>query len=370
MIKYMKIELKEISIREIYDGYKDDKENGVVGFGGKLNIRPAYQREFIYKDKQRDEVIHTVKKDFPLNIMYWVKTDTDKYELLDGQQRTISICSYVNSDFTIDNKFFHNLTSSEQDQILNYKLMVYVCEGTDKEKLDWFQTINIAGEKLTDQELRNAIYSGEWLTNAKRHFSKTGCPAFGLASKYMNGSPIRQDYLQTTLKWIADRDNISSIEKYMAIHQHDKNANDLWQYFQSVISWVKIYFPESNYRKEMKCIDWGILYNKFKNDPLDADVLEKEISKLMLDEDVTKKAGIYSYVLDHDERHLSIRAFSEKVKRETYEKQNGICTQCHKHFELKEMEADHIDPWHSGGKTIAENCQMLCKQCNRRKSGK
>ena len=160
----MKIELHEIPVRDVAAGYVDSAENGVVGYGGKLNIRPAFQREFIYKDKQRDEVIRTITKQFPLNVMYWVKSDNGNFELLDGQQRTISICQYVNGDFSIDHLAFHNLTDTERAQILDYKLMIYICEGTDKEKLDWFKIINMVGEQLTAQELRNAIYTGDgWL---------------------------------------------------------------------------------------------------------------------------------------------------------------------------------------------------------------
>ena len=189
----MKIELKEISIREVSNGYKNDNEEGVVGFGGRLNIRPKYQREFVYKDKKRDDVIDTVKKQFPLNVMYWVKNEDATYEVLDGQQRTVSICEYVAGSFSFNAMYFNNLTNVEQNQILDYKLMIYFCEGNDKEKLDWFKTINIAGEKLTDQELRNAIYTGTWLTDAKKYFSKTGCAAYGIGNDYMTGSPIRQD---------------------------------------------------------------------------------------------------------------------------------------------------------------------------------
>lgn len=363
----MKIELKEISIEDVCKGYKDDKEEGVVGYDGKLNIRPAYQREFVYKDKQRDEVINTVKSNFPLNVMYWVKNEKGAYELLDGQQRTISICSYITGDYSINYQYFHNLTETEKRQILDYKLMIYICEGNDKEKLDWFKIINIAGEKLTQQELRNAIYTGEWLTDAKKYFSKNSCPAYNVASDYMSGSPIRQDYLETAIRWIASKEN-KEIEDYMAEHQLNTNAGDLWIYFQGVINWVKVIFP--NYRKEMKGLDWGVLYNKFGSGHYDAKVFEAEIVRLMEDEDVTKNAGIYEYLFDREEKHLSIRAFTDKVKRATYEKQKGICTKCGEHFELKEMEADHITPWHAGGKTVAENCQMLCKDCNRKKSGK
>ena len=363
----MKIELHEIPIREIYNGYLDSAENGVVAYNGLLNVRPAFQREFIYKDKERNDVIRTIRKNFPLNVMYWVKSEDGKYELLDGQQRTISICQYINGDYSIDYQFFHNLEDEEQDQIYDYKLMIYICEGTNKEKLDWFKIINIAGVKLADQELRNAIYTGSWLSDAKLYFSKSKCPAYQIAKDYLTGTPIRQDYLEKALKWIAAKEN-TEIELYMAKHQHDPNAGELWLYFNSVITWVKTYFTK--YRKEMSGIEWGILYNKFGNTALDAAALEDEISKLMIDSDVTKKKGIYSYVLDRDERNLSIRAFDLRMKREAYEKQKGICVHCGQHFEFDEMEADHITPWHLGGATIAENCQMLCKDCNRRKSGK
>lgn len=360
----MNIELKEITIAELTNGYQDNNENGVVGFGGKLDIRPPYQREFIYKDKQREAVIDTVTKDYPLNVMYWAVRDNGDYEVIDGQQRTISICQFVEGDFAFKSRFFHNLQKDEQEQILNYKLMVYLCSGTDSEKLEWFKTINIAGEKLTEQELRNAVYSGSWVSDAKRYFSKNGCAAYGLGGSYLNGSPIRQDFLETTISWI----NNGDIEGYMATHQHEPNANELWLYFQNVINWVKVVFPK--YRKEMKGIAWGLLYNKFKDQNFDSKKLEEEISRLMQDEDVTNKKGIYEYVLTRNERYLNIRAFSDNQKREAYERQQGICPVCKEHYDIAEMEGDHITPWHSGGRTSVDNCQMLCREDNRRKSGK
>ena len=199
----MKIELREISVHDVFNGYQNNDENGVVGYGGNLNIRPPYQREFVYDDKKRNAVIETVFKGFPLNVMYWSKNADGTFELLDGQQRTLSLCAYANADYSFNSKYFHNLTETEKNQILDYPLMIYVCTGNDKERLDWFKTINIAGEKLTDQELRNANYTGSWLTDAKRYFSKTNCVAYNLASKYMNGAPIRQDYLETVLRWIS-----------------------------------------------------------------------------------------------------------------------------------------------------------------------
>lgn len=358
----MNIELKEIKVRDLTKGYEDNQEDGVIGYDGKLDIRPPYQREFIYKDKQRDAVIDTITKKFPLNVMYWAVREDGEFEIIDGQQRTISICQYVNNDYSINGLAFHNLPKDKKEEILDYELMVYFCEGTDSEKLEWFKTINIAGEKLTDQELRNAVYSGSWVTDAKRYFSKNSRPKIG--DEYLGGSANRQEYLETAIDWISD----GKIEDYMSKNQHEPNANELWLYFQAVISWVKATFPK--YRKEMKGISWGVFYNEFKDNKFDSKKLEEQITELMLDEDVQNKKGIYAYVLTGKEKYLNIRAFSDKQKRESYERQKGICVVCKEHFELNEMEADHIDPWHSGGKTSAENCQMLCREDNRRKSGK
>lgn len=357
----MKIELHEITVRDISTNYVDSQEEGVYGYGGKLNIRPKYQREFVYDEKKRNAVIETIHKEFPLNVMYWVKNSDESFEVLDGQQRTISFCQYVTGDFSIDNRAFHNLTETEKEQILNYKLMVYFCEGNDKEKLDWFKTINIAGEKLFDQELRNAVYTGPWLSDAKLKFSKTNCAAYGLANKYVSGSPIRQAFLETALLWISK----GNIESYMSSHQHDPNSNELWIYFQNIINWTSLIFPV--YRNEMKGIDWGPLYDAHKNKVLDTAVLETRVKELMLDDDVQAKKGVYAYVLDGDERHLNIRAFSPQQKRAAYERQDGNCITCHVHYDIEEMEGDHITPWCEGGKTVSENCQMLCKECNRRK---
>ena len=367
----MVIELHKISIRDIVAGYKDSAEEGVVSYNGKLDIRPKYQREFVYTGKQREAVINTVNNGFPLNVMYWMVKEDGNYEVLDGQQRTISIAQYVNGDFYVKDgsleKYFHNLTDDEQKQILDYELMIYFCEGTDKERLDWFRIVNIAGEKLTEQELRNAVYTGPWLSDAKLKFSKTNCAAYLLSNnggQLVSGSPIRQELLETTLFWI----NNGQIENYMAIHQHDDNADELWQYFQEVLSWVRRTF--TTYRNEMKNVQWGELYNEYKNNKYSASKLESEISELMLDDEVTKKSGIYNYILSKDEKHLNIRAFTPKQKREAYERQKGVCPKCKKHFEFGEMEGDHITPWIEGGRTLTENCQMLCKDDNRRKSSK
>ena len=358
----MKIELKEITVRDLVNGYKDNNDDGVVGYGGKLDIRPPYQRNFVYNEKERDAVMNTLQKDYPLNVMYWAVREDGDLEIIDGQQRTISICQYVTNEYFIDGLIFDNLPSDKQEQILNYKLMVYFCSGEPSEKLAWFETINIAGKVLTDQELRNAVYSGSWVSDAKRYFSKNSRPKIG--DEYLNGSANRQEYLETAIDWISE----GKINEYMSRNQHQPNANELWLYFQSVTNWVKVTFPK--YRKEMKGIDWGKLYNTFKNEKFDSKLLEDEITTLMMDEDVSNKKGIYTFILTRNEKHLNIRAFSDNQKREAYERQKGVCVKCQKTFEIHEMEADHITPWHEGGKTSAENCQMLCKNDNRIKSGK
>ena len=366
----MVIERLTFKISDIASGYADNEEQGVIAYGGKLNIRPPYQREFVYKDKQRDAVIDTINKGFPLNVMYWAKNGDDSYEVLDGQQRTISFCQYVNGDFSIGNRFFENLTTEERNKILNYDIDVYICEGSDRERLDWFRTINIAGEKLTDQELLNINYTGTWLADAKKKFSKTNCVAYRIASKYVKGAPIRQEYLETALSWISG----GNIADYMARHQHDINANELWLYFSNVIEWVKTTFDERNYRREMLGIDWGRLYGLYHANAYDSKALEEQIKALMENDEVTEKKGVYEYVLSGcDEnlaKRLSKRAFANADKRTVYERQGGICPHCGGHYEYSEMVGDHIIPWWRGGKTVIENLQMLCVKCNSGKGGK
>ena len=379
----MKIEERKIPVREIFEGYVDSAELGVKAYGGRLNVRPAYQREFVYNPQQRDAVISTVRHGFPLNVMYWVRNGEGGYEMLDGQQRTISICRYLNGEFSINHQAVGNLTAEERDAILDYELVIYICEGTEREKLDWFDVVNTAGEKLTAQERRNAIYAGPWLNEAKKYFSKTGCPAVQRAENYLNGSAIRQQILETVLGWIADRDG-GAIEDYMSAHQHDENCADLWEYFDAVVNWVGETFPVMRV-KLMKGLPWGVYFNKYgegrassrlrtgqsPSPPYDPEQLEKRIAQLLRDDedvnDITNQRGIYEYLLSGDERCLSIRRFSAKMARTAYERQDGVCPKCGKRFDFEAMQADHITPWSKGGRTVAENCQMLCADCNRRK---
>ena len=361
----MKIELLDLTVRDIVEDYYDDGDDGVTGYGGKLDIRPPFQRAFVYDEKERNAVIDSILKGFPLNVMYWSDRENGEYEIIDGQQRTISIAQYVEGDFSFNKQYFHNLPSDKQELILDYELMVYVCSGTDSEKLEWFKTINIAGKELTPQELRNAVYAGTWLSNAKRYFSWNGCVAYKIGNAYLKGRPNRQEYLETAIKWISED---SSIEDYMGKHQHDEDASPLWEYFQSVIEWVESTFTTK--RPAMKGVDWGTLYNDFGDADLDTDKIEQETARLVLDDDVTRQPGIYPYILTRDEKHLNIRAFTNSMKQKVYEKQSGVCVKCDDEFTIKEMEADHITPWSEGGKTDEENCQMLCKKCNREKSAR
>ena len=204
----MKIELHEISVRDLVDGYSDGGDEGVTGYGGRLDIRPPYQREFIYGERQRVAVVDSVMHGFPLNVMYWVRRGDGTFEIIDGQQRTISLCQFAQGDFHYDMRFFQNFTA------------------------------------------------------------------------------------------------------------------------------------------------------------------EAEIARLVADSDVQRKSGIWEYVLDGDERHLNIRAFDGNTRLEAYERQHGLCAICRKHFELEEMEADHFKPWSHGGHTVPDNCQMLCRDCNRHKGAK
>ncbi len=360
----MEIKPKKITVRELAENYKNTEHDGVIGYDGKLDIRPPYQRNFVYNDDQRKAVIDTITKDRPLNIMYWAVRDDGNFEMIDGQQRTISISQYVAGEFAFNDLYFKNLQDNQQEQILKYELMVYQCTGTDSEKLDWFKIINIAGEALSHQELRNAVYSGSWVSDAKRYFSKKGCVAYGMGRKYLAGDMNRQKYLETAIKWL----NNGEVELYMAKHQHDPDAKELWEHFQKVIKWVKATFTKP--RKEMQGVDWGDLYNKFKDTKLDSAKLETEVAKLMEDEDVSNKKGIYTFVLTGEEKNLNIRAFNDKQKRVAFERQKGVCVHCGKEFKLNEMHADHIKPWSKGGKTELKNCQMLCQKDNAIKSNK
>lgn len=389
----MKIKLKPVTVREIIKNYKDSAEEGVVGYSYKLNIRPAYQREFVYDVEQRNEVIRTIMRgfpstEFPLNVMYWAKTDEDQYELIDGQQRTISFCQYANMEFSIiiDDmpKNFDNLSPEKKDYFLNYKLQVYVCEGTPEERLEWFSIINIAGEPLKPQELLNANYTGPWLSSAKRYFMKSNSAAYGLANKYIDieANQSRGKGLETAIKWIS-KDNV---KQYMADHQNDENADALWLHFKKVIEWVQSTFKE--YYRDMKGLNWGQLYDKYNKQTYESKKVSEQVQKLYADPYVTDEKGIFEYILGDSTQPklLNIRVFDEVTKKKVYKSQTDFaknkgvsnCPHCAigldanntKIWNLKEMDADHVTAWSKGGKTDVKNCQMLCKTHNRAKGNR
>ena len=373
----MTIKQIEVTVGEITNGYVNNDELGVRGYGGLLDIRPPYQREFIYNEKEQKAVITTVLHEYPLNVMYWVKRSDDAecpYEVMDGQQRTLSLCEYVAGKFSYDFKNFFNQPKDIQDRILNYKLTVYVCEGKASEKLEWFKTINIAGKPLNDQEISNAIYAGPFVSDAKRHFSKSNCGAYRLGKDLVNGTPIRQDFLKKALEWIADHETRAGHRQtavgYMADHQHDPNANNLWTYFQTVLNWAITNFDMKKFKKIMRGLDWAWLYDKYGSETLDTVALSKRISELMRDSEVQRQTGIIPYVLTGDEHHLDLRSFPEDIKLAVWEQQHHICPLCGKEYDFEFLEGDHITPWRDGGRTVIENCQMLCRECNRRKGAK
>ncbi len=373
----MTIKQLEVTVGEITSGYIDSEEQGVRGYGGLLDIRPPYQREFIYNEKEQIAVINTVLKGYPLNVMYWVKRSEDAecpYEVMDGQQRTLSLCQYVAGKFAIDFKNFFNQPADIRKKILDYKLTVYVCEGEESEKLEWFQTINIAGKPLNEQEIRNAIYAGPFVSDAKRHFSKTNCGAYRLGKDLVNGTPIRQDFLKKALEWMADHETRNGKPQtavgYMSAHQHDLSAGPLWSYFQNVLNWAISTFNIKKFKKIMKGIDWAKFYDEFHEQALDINDMEKRIADLIGDDEIQKQLGIIPYVLTGDEHNLDLRSFPEKIKLAVWEKQQHKCAMCGKEFDIEFMEGDHITPWRDKGRTVIENCQMLCRECNRRKGGK
>lgn len=386
----MRIEELKYKVRDIVKGYIDDAEYGVRAFSGGLDVRPPYQREFIYTDDKQRKVIDTVIKGYPLNVFYWGTTDVSgQYELIDGQQRTLSICRFVKNGYSIEYNnnscTFSGLPQDIQNKILDYELTIYTCSGSDSEKLAWFETINIASEALTAQELRNAVYVGPWLADAKRYFSKPDCPAVKLGGDYLRGTPIRQEVLEEALRWISNYQHCK-IDDYMSDHKNCSNADELWQYFQAVIKWTRSTFG-SKFR-DMKGVSWGVLFNKYHDDHfinehgqircfIDGEEglhtqaeLFAEIERLQDDEDVTARAGIYEYVLHGDDRKLSIRKFSDKIKQKKYRQQGGLCALCQKPFAEKDMVADHITPWSRGGRTVEGNCQLVCVMCNGRKSNR
>lgn len=385
--------ITNITVKDICEGfmYNETEEKGLFGWNGKLTIQPEYQRNYIYADGKKDvAVIESLLKGYPIGLLYFNETSPGKYEVLDGQQRITSIGRFIKEKFAIIDsnnvpQYFNSLPQNLQQKINDTPLLIYTCQGTEQEIKEWFKTINIAGVPLNEQELLNAIYSGPFVTLAKKEFSNSHNSNIQVWSDYIRGSVTRQDYLETALKWVS-KDNVSD---YMSKHRMDTNINELKTYFTSVIDWADSVFK--GIKDEMQGLEWGQLYEKYHANPYDRDALWDKVEELYADPCVHKKSGIFEYVLGgckvEDSKLLEIRVFSDAVIKTVYTAQTkaaeakGIsnCPMCvqfgspsakNRIYKLKEMDADHVTAWSKGGATDISNCQMLCKMHNRMKGNK
>lgn len=388
----MEIIKTNITIRELCEGYQNDTETdverGVYAYGGKLCVRPAFQRSFVYKKKEENAVIDTALKGFPLNIMYWADNGDDTYDCLDGQQRTISLANFVVGDTSFNapwlsenpEKRFYLTTIKRinpelYEKFMNYLLEIYICKGDKAERMEWFKTINIAGQELYPQELRNINYVGKWLADAKHYFSRANeggspCPAERIGSKYTNKNANRQEILEQVISWYIDSKEDADICNYMETHMNDNDASELWNYFNSVISWIEEIFP-GDWDTSMKTINWGHLYNRYKDEEFDTEEIHDKFIELR-DYKASKEldvsmAKIVEYCITRDENLLKARAFSNNQRAALYNRQKGICPDCGKHFVIGDMHAHHIIPWYNGGLTELNNGVMLCKECHKQR---
>lgn len=384
----MEIKRVSITIKDLCEGYVNDSETdieqGVYAYDGKLCVRPAFQRMFVYDKKQENAVIDTALKGFPLNIMYWVDNGDGTYDCLDGQQRTISLCNFVdgissfNAPWFNENRksYIHTIKRTNPElleKFLSYELEVYICKGSKAEQMEWFRTINIAGEKLYPQELRNIGYVSPWLTDAKKYFSTANasstskCPADRIGGQYTNKNANRQELLEQVISWRVGSKEDADICQYMEDHMKDSDASDLWNYFNNVINWVTELFP-GEYDKGMKTVNWGILYNQYKDEEFNSEEISEKFAELM-DYKASKEldisvAKICEYCITRDDTLLKHRQFNDSQRTALYNRQKGICPDCGKHYIKSEMHAHHITPWYNGGITELANGVMLCKECH------
>lgn len=379
----------DITVKDICDGfvYNQHEGKGLFGLSGKLTIQPEYQRNYIYADGKRDAaVIESMLKEYPLGLIYFVKIADDKFEVLDGQQRITSFGRFVTNKFPIKvdgmEQYFESLAPEFQEKILNMKLTIYECEGEEPEIKSWFKTINIAGVPLTNQELNNAIYSGLFVTLAKEEFSNSQNSNIYKWSAYVSGNVDRQGILECALDWVSK----NKIENYMALHRKDDNINELKTYFTSVIDWVSTVFKDVE--REMCGLEWGRLYETYKNQPYSPQEVSQQLKELYSDSYVKSRKGVFEYILggSTDTKLLDVRVFDEATKKSKYAIQTteaekkGIsnCSFCAighdanktKIWKLPEMDADHVTAWSKGGATDTKNCEMLCKSHNRAKGNK
>ncbi len=388
----MKTTLKnDITVADICKGfvYNELEGKGLFGLGGRLTIQPEYQRNYIYAEKggsKEQAVIHSLLMGYPLGLIYFNTVAPDTFEVLDGQQRITSIGRYVTNKFAIMNngnpQYFDSLPTDQQTRIRDSKLLIYECEGTESEIKQWFETINIAGVPLNDQELLNAIYSGPFVTLAKAEFSNSQNANIQKWSAYVRGSANRQEFLERALDWVSRGD----IGGYMSAHRHDDNINGLKTYFNSVIDWVSTVFTDV--LPEMRGLEWGRLYEAYHGKSYDPKKMSDEVRRLTADPYVTSRKGIFEYLLGGsvDKKLLAVRVFDDRVKQVAYTRQTqaaekkGVsnCPLCaigdtpnkSRIYRLNEMDADHVSAWSKGGDSTAENCQMLCKTHNQAKGNR
>lgn len=381
----------DLTIRDIVQGfvYNEYEGRGLFGWSGNLVIQPEYQRNYIYADGKRDvAVIRSILKKYPLGTLYFVKTKSGKYEVLDGQQRITSFGRYITGKFAIEDEneipqYFTSLPEDKQKIIMDTPLLIYICEGEESEIKEWFKTINIVGVPLNNQELLNAIYSGPFVTLAREEFSNSQNANIQKWSAYIKAEVLRQGYLETALDWISG----GHIENYMSKHRFDNNINELKSHFSSVIDWISSVF--SDVENEMRGLEWGRLYKEYHKTPYNPKEVSSKVHKLYADESVKNRRGIFEYILGgcQDAKLLDIRIFEESTKKIVYtrqtneakEKQISNCPLCalsnnasmsKKIYKISEMDADHVSAWSRGGATSIENCMMLCKSHNRAKGNR
>jgi len=381
----------EITVEQVCKGfvYNELEGKGLFGLSGKLVIQPEYQRNYLYAQGNGEKeisVIDSVLRGYPLGLIYFNKLSDDRFEVLDGQQRITSIGRFLTGKFAIKvngmEQYFHGLAKDLQEKILQTKLTIYECEGEESEIKEWFETINIQGIPLNEQELLNAIYSGPFVTKAKEEYSNTQNAHVQKWSAYISGSVNRQDYLRTALRWVSK----NSIDSYMSQHRMDTDINELRTYFNSVIDWVSTVFTDVE--ASMKGLPWGDYYEKYHSNAYDPVQVAQKVQRYLADEAVTDKKGIYAFILggETETQLLHIRLFEKstivtKYKKQTKEAlEQGIsnCPLCAvghdanktKIWKQNEMDADHVTAWSRGGATDISNCQMLCKTHNRSKGNR
>ncbi|MCH5178032.1 MAG: DUF262 domain-containing protein [Prevotellaceae bacterium] len=386
----MKTNLRTYTVADICNGftYNELEGKGLYGLSGRLTIQPEYQRNYIYADGKKDvAVVESALHGYPLGIFYFNRTAGGQLEVLDGQQRITSLGRYVTNRFAIIDDMdiprkFAALTAGQQQQILSTELLVYECEGTEEEILQWFETVNIAGVPLNNQELLNTVCSGEFVTLAKQEFSNSQNANIQKWSHFVSGSVNRQDYLARALDWVSR----GNVKKYMSDHRHDTDINELKRYFDSVISWIESVFTDVE--KEMCGQEWGRLYETYHLQPYNPTEVAARVQELYADPYVKNRRGIFEYVLGgcKEQRLLDIRVFDEATKRKVYQKQTAEATKhnisncplcaightanSHRMWKQAEMDADHVTAWSKGGATTIDNCQMLCKTHNRAKGNR